>query len=88
MMRPHWKPKPGQMYWFVDLSATHVDSFKFKTNAWQDGKGTKGTSIDVLMWKTGNCFRTEAQAKAAAKIIRGVFKQIQEDSQNFPEFFK
>lgn len=79
-MKPHWKPKIGQTYWFVDITATHVDSFKVKN--W------KPSHVDFLMWKTGNCFQTEAQAKAATKIIRGVFKQIQEDSQNFQEFFK
>lgn len=90
-MKPHWKPKTGQIYWFVDISAKHVDSWKFKLKAFTDRNSHKkptAKSMDMMLWETGNCFRTEAQAKAAAKIIRGVFKQIQGDSQNFQEFFK
>lgn len=89
-MKPHWKPKVGQTYWFVDISAKHVDSFQFKPKCYNGGSKVKDTakSMDMMLWETGNCFQTQAQAKAAAKIIRGVFKQIQEDSENFPEFSK
>ena len=79
-MKAHWKPKIGQSYWFVDISATHVDNFTVKN--WRT------SHMDFILWKTGNCFQTEDQAKAAAKIIKGVFKQIQEDSPNFQEFKK
>ena len=60
-----WKPKKGEKYWFY-LYATKKIIYK----RWGDG------TYDLLLWKAGNCFRTEKEASAKGKEI---MEQIQKE---------
>ena len=53
-----WKPKKGEKYWFY-LYATEQIIYK----RWCDG------TYDLILWKTGNCFRTNEEAETKGKEI-------------------
>lgn len=63
-----WKPKYGEQYW----------SYSTKTNGtccntfWEFAK-------DYAMWKSGNCFRTEEEAKTKGKeVMEKLVKEYEE----------
>ena len=60
-----WKPKKGEMYWFYLYGAKEVIDSR-----WCDG------TYDLLLWKAGNCFRTEKEASTKGKEI---MEQIQKE---------
>ena len=63
-----WKPKKGEMYWFYLYGAKEVIDSR-----WVDG------TYDLLLWKVGNCFRTEEEAKTKGKeIIEQIHKEYEE----------
>ena len=53
-----WKPKYGEQYWSYStkINGTCCDTF------WERIE-------DYAMWKSGNCFRTEEEAKSKGKEI-------------------
>ena len=60
-----WKPKKGENYWFCLYGAKEVI----------DSRWSNGT-YDLLLWKVGNCFKTEEEAEDKGKDI---MEQIQKE---------
>lgn len=62
-----WKPKKGDIYSYY-INSTYFDG----TNSckWTD------EGLDLLLWKLGNCFKTEEEAKIKGKEI---MDQIQKE---------
>lgn len=71
------RPKVGELFYAVCF-----DGEILRLNLMRE----KGGFTDMKMVRFGNYFKTHQQAKAASKIIKGVFRQIKNDWQNFPEF--
>lgn len=63
-----WKPEKGERYW------CYSDKFKQNmTSKWGDGTN------DLILWKVGNCFRTEEEAKTKGKeIMEQIHKEYEE----------
>ena len=63
-----WKPKFGEQYWSYSLKINRTCCNMF------------GEFIeDYAMWKSGNCFRTEEEAKTKGKeIMEGLVKEYEE----------
>ena len=53
-----WKPKYGEQYWSYSVKSSQACCCMF-------GEYVK----DYAMWKSGNCFRTEEEAKTKGKEI-------------------
>lgn len=63
-----WKPKYGEQYWSYSLKASGTCCNTF----WEFTK-------DYAMWKSGNCFRTEEEAKTKGKeIMESIEKEYEE----------
>ena len=60
-----WKPKKGEKYFYY-AKAFRQTVYKI----WID------ENYDLLLWKTGNCFKTEEEAKTKGKDI---MEQIQKE---------
>lgn len=62
-----WKPKKGDIYSYY-INSTYFDG----TNSciWTD------EGLDLLLWKSGNCFKTDEEAKTKGKEI---MDQIQKE---------
>ena len=60
-----WKPKKGENYWFCLYGAKEVI----------DSRWSNGT-YDLLLWKVGNCFKTQEEAATKGKEI---MEQIQKE---------
>lgn len=65
--RKRWKPKDGDTYYWFD-SHDHVRNY-----CWNND------TIDNSMFTSDNCFRTEEQAKEAAKRVREVLEKYHEE---------
>lgn len=64
-----WKPKKDEMYWFYGISLEQALWATWRLN-----------SSDFCMWKTGNCFRTEEEAKTKGKeIMEQIQKEFEEE---------
>lgn len=60
-----WKPKFGEQYWSYSLRNNQARCSLF------------GDYVeDYAIWKSGNCFRTEGEAKTKGK---GIMEQIKEE---------
>lgn len=66
-----WKPKKGDIYSYY-INSTYYDG----TNSckWTD------EGLDLLLWKVGNCFKTEEEAKTKGKEIMGQIKKEYEEA--------
>lgn len=64
-----WKPKYGEQYWSYSLKINRTCCNMF------------GEFIeDYAMWKSGNCFRTEEEAKTKGKeIMEKLVKEYEEE---------
>lgn len=60
-----WKPKKGEKYWF----------YLYGTKEVIDSRWSSGT-YDLLLWKVGNCFKTDEEAATKGKEI---MEQIQKE---------
>ena len=60
-----WKPKKGEKYWFYLYGTKEIIYSR-----WGDG------TYDLILWKLGNCFKTEEEAAAKGKEI---MEQIQKE---------
>lgn len=60
-----WKPKKGDTCWYYSIGWKRAISL-----TWE------GETIDSCLWKCGNCFRTEEEAKTKGKKI---MEQIQKE---------
>ena len=64
-----WKPKKDEMYWFYGSSLEQALWATWRLN-----------SGDFCRWKTGNCFRTEEEAKTKGKEIMEAIKKEYEEA--------
>lgn len=64
-----WKPKYGEQYWYYSVKTNKACCSMF------------GEFIeDYAMWKSGNCFRTEEEAKTKGKeIMEKLVKEYEEE---------
>ena len=60
-----WKPKKGEKYWFYLYGTKEIIYSR-----WSD------VTYDLLLWKVGNCFKTEEEAETKGKEI---MEQIQKE---------
>ena len=64
-----WKPKYGEQYWSYSLKINRTCCNMFGD-----------FSEDYAMWKSGNCFRTEEEAKTKGKeIMEQIQKEYEEE---------
>lgn len=68
LLKP-WKPEIGETYWHY-------------SEAWNEGISLEweGGFNDLLLWKAGNCFRTEEEAKTKGKEIMEQIKKEYEEA--------
>lgn len=64
-----WKPKKVDNYFFY---TTYLDRTSYST--WTDG------TLDLLLWKVGNCFKTEEEAATKGKEIMEKIKKEYEEA--------
>ena len=68
VMSKPWKPKNGEKYWYY---STYFDNTS--SCIWTDGVS------DLLLWKLGNCFKTEEEAETKGKeIMKKIRKEYEE----------
>lgn len=63
-----WKPEKGDRYWYY-------------SEAWDEENCVmwKGEFSDLLLWKVGNCFRTEKEAATKGKeVMEAIHKEYEE----------
>lgn len=63
-----WKPENGDRYWYY-------------SEAWDEENCVmwKGEFSDLLIWKAGNCFRTEKEAATKGKeVMEAIHKEYEE----------
>lgn len=63
-----WKPKKGDRYWYY-------------SEAWNEENCVmwKDEFSDLLLWKAGNCFRTEKEASTKGKeVMKAIHKEYEE----------
>lgn len=63
-----WKPEIGEQYWHY-------------SEAWEEGISCdwEGEFNDLLLWKAGNCFRTEEEASTKGKeVMKAIHKEFEE----------
>jgi hypothetical protein len=70
-MSERWKPEDGQKYYFVSNMLTVVD-----------GNYIKGYDFDRLRYENGNCFKTEAEAHAAAEKVQALLLSLHNTTQD------
>lgn len=64
-----WKPEKGDKYWFYLYGSKQIISSR-----WCDG------NYDLLLWKTGNCFKTKEEATTKGKeIMEKIQKEYEEN---------
>ena len=66
-----WKPKKGDIYSYY-INSTYFDGIN--SRRWTD------EGLDLLLWKVGNCFKTEEEAKAKGKEIMEQIQKEYEDA--------
>ena len=64
-----WKPKKGEAYWHYSEVWKKVIPFE-----WED------CNYDLLLWKAGNCFRTEEEGNAKSKEIMEKLRKEYEEA--------
>ena len=63
-----WKPKYGEQYWSYSIRSNRARCSVFEDFI-----------EDYAMWKSGNCFRTEEEAKTKGKeIMEQIMKEYEE----------
>ena len=66
-----WKPKKGDIYSYY-INSTYFDGIN--SCRWTD------EGLDLLLWKSGNCFKTEEEAKTKGKeIMEKIRKEYEEN---------
>ena len=65
-----WKPKKGDIYSYY-INSTYFDGIN--SRRWTD------EDLDLLLWKSGNCFKTEEEAETKGKeIMEKLVKEYEE----------
>ena len=63
-----WKPKKGELYWFYSKTLNQAAS-----------RNCYAENYALCLWKCGNCFRTEEEAKTKGKeIMEKLVKEYEE----------
>ena len=68
-MSERWMPEIEDVYWTVDFGYTK----EVRSVRWVNDK------IDNMTYKSGNCFRTEAEAEAAAEKVKALLLSLHEE---------
>lgn len=63
-----WKPENGDRYWYYSEALDEENCVMWK-----------GEFSDLLLWKAGNCFRTDKEAATKGKEIMEQIKKEYED---------
>ena len=64
-----WKPKKGDKYWYY---STYVDETCY--SMWS------GRALDLILWKSGNCFKNVEEAETKGKdIMEQIQKEYEEE---------
>ena len=66
-----WKPKKGDIYSYY-INSTYFDGIN--SCRWTD------EGLDLLLWKSGNCFKTEEEAETKGKEIMEQIKKEYEEA--------
>ena len=66
-----WKPKKGDIYSYY-INSTYFDGIN--SRRWTD------EDLDLLLWKSGNCFKTEEEAETKGKEIMEQIKKEYEEN--------
>lgn len=69
-MSERWKPEEGDTFWYVSALVEVAGT------TWQDDE------IDPVFYKTGNCFRTDKEAAAAAEKVKALLLSLQDNGNN------
>ena len=69
-MQERWKPENGNEYYVMDILEGDVCEY-----TWEDDL------IDKGYWEAGNCFRTEAEAQAAAEKVKALLLSLHDKSE-------
>ncbi len=64
LRRKRWVPKPGEKYWYVDVTLTSLWSIR---------------AVASYLVESGNCWRTKEQADAFAKACREQAEKIHDE---------
>ena len=73
-MSERWKPKEGEEYYFFD-SASTIESERYEEDyIWDEGR-----------IRMGNCFKTAAEAKAAAEKVKALLLSLQDNDKNLQD---
>lgn len=63
-----WKPEQGNTYWYYSNMWERAFSFEWGY-----------TLSDLLFWKTGNCFKTEEEARTKGReLMEAIRKEFEE----------
>lgn len=62
-----WKPKKGEQYFYIRLGMCYND---VESIVWIDN------AIDIHLYESGNCFRTEKQAEAKLEKIKKLLLEV------------
>ena len=66
-----WKPKKGDIYSYY-INSTYFDGIN--SRRWTD------EDLDLLLWKSGNCFKTEEEAETKGKETMEQIKKEYEEN--------
>ena len=70
-MGKRWKPEVGERYWRLTATIEVTEDF------W-----VKDCEVDTARFEFGNCFETEAEAKAAAEKVKALLLSLHGDGEN------
>lgn len=70
MKEKRWKPEYGDTYWYVS------ELVEVEGTTWEDD------GIDPVFYESGNCFKTEAEAEAAAEKVKSLMLSLHEECEN------
>jgi hypothetical protein len=70
-MSERWKPEKGKMYWMIDFCYTKAVGPMSWAFDW----------IDTAAYQSGNCFKTEAEAQAAAEKVKDLLLSLHDTTQ-------
>jgi hypothetical protein len=70
-MSERWKPEKGEIYWMIDFCYTKAVRPMSWAFDW----------IDTAAYQSGNCFKTEAEAQAAAEKVKALLLSLHESTQ-------
>lgn len=74
-MNERWKPGIGQAYWVVDLCYNK----KVRPSSWANDY------IDNNCYSCNNCFKTEAEAQAAAEKVKALLLSLYDNSETLQD---